>query len=48
MSGIWSKFDEGYTSTSLRLRDNGEKRKKLPCISICAMPPFKQRGLHFV
>jgi len=47
MSNIWLKFQEGYTTTNLRLRDDGEKRKKLPCISICAVPPFKQKGANY-
>jgi len=43
-SNIWAKYNEGYTFTNIRLRNDGVKSKKLPFISLCPKSPFKKRG----
>jgi hypothetical protein len=46
MLDIWIKFNHRTTTSGLRLKDDGEPTKFLPCLTACRRMGYRKRGVR--
>ena len=47
MRDVWNKFGNKLSNTGIHFRDDYVTHKKLPAVTICAWPAFKERGFFY-
>jgi hypothetical protein len=48
MKDVWNKFESKMTAVGVQSRTEKTMKKKLPLLTICSWPRFKQQGLLFL